>query len=101
MCPAVSRLAVIPCQCPEVSALIVGMDVCTLKGRFCNSAFPVAHCHLLICSSQYFKRDVCCEHVTMHVYNKHTRISVVHEITANLLKAFFTFNMSRGFTAHA
>lgn len=41
----------------------------------------MASCHLLICSSQYFKRYVCCENANTHLYNKHTCISVVHEIT--------------------
>jgi hypothetical protein len=97
LCPAASRQTVIPCECPEVSARndqLCG-DVYTLKGRFCNSSFPVASCHLLICSSQNFKRDICCENVNMHVYGKHTCISVVHKITADLLKAFFTFSTSR------
>jgi hypothetical protein len=53
--------AVIPCECPEVSAAVY-----TLNGRFCNSTFPVASCHLLICSSQYFKRDVCYVNLTEH-----------------------------------
>lgn len=60
----------------------------------CNATVPVASYHSLVCSSQFAVRSVyarCfCEHVNMHVCNKHTSISVVHEIAADLLKAFST-----------
>jgi hypothetical protein len=36
-----------------------------------------------------------------YTFTVHTFISVVHDITADLLKAFFTFNMLLGFKTHA